>query len=251
MAAQQTELEELDKLVSEAEGRARLDENRVKLLKQEVDMLKRHLVRSNCSSSEGNSADIVCRPQESYTTEEAVNQAGNFDEQKTARLAELETLLEAHKEEVSKLSKEVGHWRGLVEQNGRSTDEIVDLDEREGRKRVAGEDDTGVIVKSSLQEQLRLNEELQEGGLSLLVRALCLADSAPQNSTSFAMPTSSWKRISTLSSSKSLVLRRTTASAEPTIPRRPKCSNSAKARTASSMPSAPAPSNDYATKIVP
>lgn len=99
--------------------------------------------------------------QESYTTEEAVNQAGNFDEQKTARLAELETLLEAHKEEVSKLSKEVGHWRGLVERYGGSTTEIVDLEEREGRKK--GEDDTRVIVKSSLQEQLRLNEELQEG----------------------------------------------------------------------------------------
>lgn len=98
--------------------------------------------------------------QESYITEEAVNNAGNFDAQKTARLAELETLLDAHKREVADLAKQVGHWRGLVERYGGSTTEIVDLEERERRGR---EEETGSVVKNSLAEQLKLNEEMQEG----------------------------------------------------------------------------------------
>ena len=44
VTSQQNELEELDKMVTQSEGRARQDENRMKLLKQEVEMLKRHLV---------------------------------------------------------------------------------------------------------------------------------------------------------------------------------------------------------------
>lgn len=45
IAQLQTELEENDKALTQAEGRARQDENGKKLLRQEVDMLKRHLVR--------------------------------------------------------------------------------------------------------------------------------------------------------------------------------------------------------------
>jgi mitotic spindle assembly checkpoint protein MAD1 len=41
----QAELEDSDKALSAAERRVRQDENRGKLLKQEVEMLKRHLVR--------------------------------------------------------------------------------------------------------------------------------------------------------------------------------------------------------------
>lgn len=40
------------------------------------------------------------------------------------------------------------------------------MEERESRKK--GEDETGVIVSRSLEEQLRLNEEMREGKLFLL-----------------------------------------------------------------------------------
>lgn len=98
--------------------------------------------------------------QESYTTEEAIQHAGNFDAQKTARIAELEDLLDAHKREVATLTHQVAHWRGLVERYGGNTTEIIELEERE--KGSAEGQDKGEVGKS-LQEQLRLNEELQQG----------------------------------------------------------------------------------------
>lgn len=99
--------------------------------------------------------------QESYTTEEAINHTGNFDAQKTARIAELEDLLDAHRREVATLTEQVSHWRGLVERYGGNTTEIVDLEERERREKAEGASQ-GAIART-LQEQLSLNEELQRG----------------------------------------------------------------------------------------
>lgn len=70
---------------------------------------------------------------------------------------------------MSELAKQVGHWRGLVERYGGSTTEIVDLEELEERRASPGPDDTGVIVGKSLEEQLRLNEALREGELTVSV----------------------------------------------------------------------------------
>ncbi|BGP40889.1 coiled-coil domain-containing protein mad1 [Rhodotorula kratochvilovae] len=118
--------------------RARSDTAQTGLLRQEVAMLKRHL--------------------ESYSTEEAIQHTGNFDAQKTARIAELDELLDAHKREVANLTAQVAHWRGLVERYGGNTTEILELEEREKKD---GEKDKGKVGES-LQEQLRLNEELQQ-----------------------------------------------------------------------------------------
>ncbi|GAA6032507.1 hypothetical protein JCM8097_004791 [Rhodosporidiobolus ruineniae] len=130
-------LQEARKGLEATEEKARLDATQGKFLRQEVEMLKRHL--------------------ESYLTEEAVN--GNYDTQKTARIAELEALLDVHKRELASLTEQVAHWRGLVERYGGSTTEIIDLEERERREKekTAGEE----AVSRSLEEQLRLNEELQ------------------------------------------------------------------------------------------
>lgn len=99
--------------------------------------------------------------QESYTTEESLNPSGNFDSQKTARITELERLLEAHQQEISTLSEQVSHWRGLVERYGGNTTEIVNLEEREQEQAR-----DGGKVGESIEELLRLNEELREGELS-------------------------------------------------------------------------------------
>jgi hypothetical protein len=103
--------------------------------------------------------------QESYSTEEAVNNAGNFDEQKNARIDELEMLLAAHKREVADLAKQVGHYRGLVERYGGSTTEIVDLEQRERGQTESSDDGqtSNLVVRQTLQEQLQQNEALREG----------------------------------------------------------------------------------------
>lgn len=55
------------------------------------------------------------------------------------------------------LSRQVAHWRGLVERYGGSTTEIVDIEFRQE------EEDTTKIVNRSLEEQLKRNEALNEG----------------------------------------------------------------------------------------
>ncbi|BGO92193.1 hypothetical protein NBRC10512_000924 [Rhodotorula toruloides] len=130
------QLQQAAKELDAAKEKARVDGAQVGLLRQEVAMLKRHL--------------------DSYATEEANHNAGNYDAQKTARLAELEELLEAHKREVASLTQQVSHWRGLVERYGGNTTEILELEEREKREAAS----EGAVSKS-LEEQLRLNEELQ------------------------------------------------------------------------------------------
>ncbi|KAK4699236.1 hypothetical protein P7C70_g7025, partial [Phenoliferia sp. Uapishka_3] len=126
--------------LSKSEAKAGQEGNRQKLAVQEIEMLKRHLA--------------------TYATEEAApDKAGSFDVQKTARIEELEHLLEAHKSEVSKLAKDVAHYQGLVERYGGSTTEIHDIDEN--GHRTVDEDDTGVIVSRTLQSELAKNEALQ------------------------------------------------------------------------------------------
>ncbi|GAA6062156.1 hypothetical protein JCM10212_002368 [Sporobolomyces blumeae] len=136
----EAKLDEATKEIKSKDEKARLGTQQVALLRQEVDMLKRHL--------------------ESYSTEESLNPTGNFDAQKTSRIAELEGLLSAHQREISNLSEQVSHWRGLVERYGGSTTEIIDLEERERRERDKTEAETR--VSQSLEEQLRLNEELKQ-----------------------------------------------------------------------------------------
>ncbi|GAA6005728.1 hypothetical protein JCM11491_003987 [Sporobolomyces phaffii] len=131
-------LEEAKKHLKSQEDKGRGDSQQVGLLRQEVSMLKRHL--------------------ESYSTEESLNPSGNYDAQKTARISELESLLEAHQREIANLSEQVSHWRGLVERYGGNTTEIMDLEERERRDESAAGDKVG----KSLEEQLRLNEELRQ-----------------------------------------------------------------------------------------
>ncbi|GAA5901369.1 hypothetical protein JCM6882_007758 [Rhodosporidiobolus microsporus] len=132
-------LDEARRELKQVEERARVDASQTGLLRQEVAMLKRHL--------------------ESYSTEEALNPAGSFDAQKTARIDELESLLEVHKREIASLTEQAAHWQGLVERYGGSTTEIIDLEEREKREREKS--DGQEAVSRSLEEQLRLNEELQ------------------------------------------------------------------------------------------
>lgn len=139
LAEVDAKLKQAEKELAATKEKARVDSSQTTLLRQEVQMLKRHL--------------------ESYTTEEAINHAGNFDTQKTTRIAELEDLLEAHRREVATLTDQVSHWRGLVERYGGNTTEIVDLEEREQRERA--DDAAHTSVKNTLEEQLRLNEELQ------------------------------------------------------------------------------------------
>ncbi|GAA6058221.1 hypothetical protein JCM3770_005022 [Rhodotorula araucariae] len=134
----EAQLEEARRELERVRDCARTDTAQTGLLRQEVAMLKRHL--------------------ESYSTEEAIQHTGNFDAQKTARIAELDELLDAHKREVASLTSQVAHWRGLVERYGGNTTEILELEEREKK---GGEKDKGQIGES-LQEQLRLNEELQQ-----------------------------------------------------------------------------------------
>lgn len=96
------------------------------------------------------------------------NQSAHFEAQKGARLVELEELLEAHKVEVARLTKDVAHYQGLVERYGGSTTEIHDLEsegEGGGGGTRPGEDDTGVIVTRSLRDELAKNEALQGGAL--------------------------------------------------------------------------------------
>lgn len=107
------------------------------------------------------STDLSLCSQESYSTEEALNPTANFDPQKNARIEELEALLDVHKREISSLTEQVAHWRGLVERYGGSTTEILDLEERERREKDKSEG--AEAVSRSLAEQLRLNEELKQG----------------------------------------------------------------------------------------
>jgi mitotic spindle assembly checkpoint protein MAD1 len=78
----------------------------------------------------------------------------------------LEELLDVHKRELIESTSQVARWRGLVERYGGSTTEIIGLEEMENRKnREDEEDNTGVIVSRSLEEQLRKTEALQSGDI--------------------------------------------------------------------------------------
>ncbi|GAA5929465.1 uncharacterized protein JCM15063_004157 [Sporobolomyces koalae] len=136
----ETQVQDAKKTLKIEQDKGRADHQQVGLLKQEVQMLKRHL--------------------ESYTTEESLNPAGNYDSQKTARISELESLLQAHQQEITRVSEQAEHWRGLVERYGGNTTEIVALEDRERRE--AEESDSHDRIGKSLEEQLRLNEELRQ-----------------------------------------------------------------------------------------
>ncbi|KAK4048184.1 coiled-coil domain-containing protein mad1 [Microbotryomycetes sp. JL201] len=109
-----------------AQDKAARSDKQADLLRKEVEMLRRHL--------------------ESYSSEEAIHHT-NFDVQKTARIAELEELLEAHKNELAEVTKQAKHLEGLVERYGGSTTEIMEEDTESHKESVA--------------QQLRLNAELR------------------------------------------------------------------------------------------
>lgn len=64
----------------------------------------------------------------------------------------------------------MSHWRGLVERYGGDTADIIQLEERERRDKA--ESSKGDKVSQSLEEQLRLNEELRQGTFSFTTHAL-------------------------------------------------------------------------------
>lgn len=64
------------------------------------------------------------------------------------------------------LSRQVAHWRGLVERYGGSTTEIVDIENRQE------EEDTTRIVNRNLEELLKQNEALQEGKIVTILSNL-------------------------------------------------------------------------------
>lgn len=168
-AALEKELVEVKNTLTKAEVRAKGEESRQELSRKEIEMLKRHLVilplpSANDTTLERRLMYLLAISQATYTTEENMQHdaasSSQFDAQKTARLAELETLLDAHKTELADLSKQASHWRGLVERYGSSTTEILD------KPATSNEDDTGVIVTRSLEEQLRKNEAVQQSEFS-------------------------------------------------------------------------------------
>ncbi|KAM0789394.1 hypothetical protein ACM66B_000222 [Microbotryomycetes sp. NB124-2] len=122
-----------------AKEQSERSEKQLALLTREIEMLRRHL--------------------DSYSAEEAIHHA-NFDTQKTARISELEDLLEAHKHELAEVTKQAKQLEGLVERYGGSTTEILNEDTDVHRNTVA--------------QQLKLNEELRQelGELRLANAAL-------------------------------------------------------------------------------
>ena len=121
-----------------AKGREKAAEQRMELLRQEIAMLKRHL--------------------DSYAAEESIHQSGNFDEQKSARLVELEQLIEAHKAEEVRLAEQVSHYRAVAEKFGGTTGEIEVREKHEGGSHGA--------VGESLKALLEKNAKLQQGELN-------------------------------------------------------------------------------------
>ncbi|KAM0748558.1 MAD-domain-containing protein [Meredithblackwellia eburnea MCA 4105] len=138
IAALEKECEETRARLGKSLAKAGMEEQREELFKREIEMLKRHLA--------------------TFSTEEAINNPSmTISSELISRITELEQLLEAHKQEVAKLVKEVSHYQGLVERYGGNTTEILDLEDRMGGK---GGDETKAIVSQSLQEELRKNEQL-------------------------------------------------------------------------------------------
>lgn len=131
----ENEVAKATKDAESARGREKAAEQRMELLRQEIAMLKRHL--------------------DSYAAEESIHQAGNFDEQKSARLVELEELLEAHKAEEVRLAGQVSHYRAVAEKYGGTTGEI------DVREKVEGA--AGGAVSESLKALLEKNAQLEQG----------------------------------------------------------------------------------------
>jgi mitotic spindle assembly checkpoint protein MAD1 len=128
----QNEVAKATKDAESARGREKAAEQRMELLRQEIGMLKRHL--------------------DSYAAEESIHQAGNFDAQKSARLVELEQLLEAHKAEEVRLAGQVSHYRAVAEKYGGTTGEIEVREKNEGG-----------AVSESLKALLEKNAQLEQG----------------------------------------------------------------------------------------
>ncbi|SCV69805.1 BQ2448_1199 [Microbotryum intermedium] len=133
VADSKQQVEEGKKAVAKAEAAVKQEQGRSRLLQQEIDLLKRHL--------------------DSYNTEEAIQQAGNFDAQKTARIQELEQLLEELKAQLADTAKQVNHWQEVAQ--NKATNIKV-----EGPSTAAAP--AALPNSTPLMEQLRLNEALRE-----------------------------------------------------------------------------------------
>lgn len=102
-------------------------------------------------------AAISSHSQDSYAAEESIHHAGNFDAQKSARLLELEHLLDAHKAEEVRLAQQVQHYRALSEKLGGTTGEIA--------VREAAQDPSSAVgssLKALLEKNAALEEEIAE-----------------------------------------------------------------------------------------
>lgn len=98
---------------------------------------------------------MLKRHLDSYAAEESIHHSGNFDAQKSARLVELEELLEAHKAEEVRLVGQVSHYRAVAEKFGGTTGEI------ELRESAGG--GSSAAVSTSLKDLLAKNAQLEQG----------------------------------------------------------------------------------------
>lgn len=88
---------------------------------------------------------------ESFGAEEVMHSAESMDSVKNERIRQLEDLLEAHKRETNEMSKQLSHYRGLVERYGGNTTEIVEREQKQG----------DAMIEKSLQQALEEAEQLR------------------------------------------------------------------------------------------
>ncbi|KDE06718.1 hypothetical protein MVLG_02915 [Microbotryum lychnidis-dioicae p1A1 Lamole] len=133
VADSEQQVEEGKNAVMRAKAAVKQEQGRSRLLQREVDLLKRHL--------------------DSYNTEEAIQQAGNFDAQKTARVQELEQLLEGVKAQLADTTEQLNHWQEVAQSKAADV-------------KVEGSTTTmtssALSSNTPLMEQLRVNEALRE-----------------------------------------------------------------------------------------
>ncbi|KAI5848920.1 spindle assembly checkpoint component Mad1 [Tricharina praecox] len=98
------ELLEKDQIIQEMEGEVRLLREELEKLKETASKdskARQRMERQKALALK--EAQFLREQLKSFSTEEAIHNQGNFDEQKTARIQELETLLEAYKTEIDEL----------------------------------------------------------------------------------------------------------------------------------------------------
>ena len=98
------ELLKKDQIIQEMEGEVRLLREELEKLKEtssKDSKARQRMERQKALALK--EAQFLREQLKSFSTEEAIHNQGNFDEQKTARIQELESLLEAYKSEIEEL----------------------------------------------------------------------------------------------------------------------------------------------------